>query len=1160
MKSTKRVRNRPSPIVQSARFWAALALMVMLAGCGQQNRHASLDQGVIEAMNQGVAFMGQYDYDQAVRAFEKVVAAAPALVDAKINLAISLFNRSRKEDQDLDRAGKMLNEVLARDPANTRALYCKGIILQHLGNAQEAVACFEKVTRARPDDGVAWYLLGLCQQRIGQPAEESLLRAIRLRPGLYSAYYQLYQAALRTGQTEKARSFMNQFMSLRESPLAESVELPQYNQMGDLALALPIAPQSRPITKSRVEAAPAKTVFESDCELIWRGETAAIGQKKMYWWDLGGLAAGDFDLDGRFDLIVTAAKPDSPGRLVLLKAIANEGFADTTAGSGLEKVRGALSCAIGDFDNDGKPDVFVACAGDNHLLKGNGDGTFVDVTRTAGIAGSAAVSLSALFVDADHDGDLDIFVCNVGNVDGAGNAGNQLLNNNGNGTFSDITAKAGLACSGSKSVMALFGDVDGDRDADLLVLCAGAPARLFLNDLGGRYHEAPDHQASRGDLGGVMQDFNGDGHMDVLALGAGDPQLQLYLGDGHARFLPAVGFEGTGKTAESWGPIRGLRVSDIDLDGDLDTMLFGKGAHILLNTGAGRFVWQTGIRALSDTLAGVELFDLNGDMTPDLLTVERAGQSRISLMATHLTPPSSAFALLPTGTRGRDGRTRSPASGLGVKAVIRAGLHEQTITYTGHAGGPNQSCLPMLAGLGGDSKADYVALQWPDGVAQVELGLGAGTTHKIAELQRKVSSCPVLFAWNGNRFEFVTDFAGVGGLGYYVGPGESAQPQVLEHVRIESSQLAAKDGAYELRVTEPMEEAAYIDRLELLAVDHPATHQVFPDERLVIGGPAPTQKLIAVDKPVFPLRALCDSGADCAVKLAAADRLYAYDPPLDNRYFGFCRRHSLQLDFGDLLSDLKPGEPIFLFIRGYIEYPYSQTVYAAAQSGIKWEPIRVDRRKPDGQWETIVPDAGAPGGIDRTMTIELTGLVGGPTCTLRLTTNLEIGYDQVFVARDAGRSKITVRQIPLLSAELRRAGFAREYSPDGRPPIIYDYDLVDATAAFRTPRGAYTRYGQVTELLRGFDDQYVILAPGDEIALRFDASGPGPTQPGFVRSYVLVSHAWCKDMDLYTAEPQTLEPLPFGSMRKYPYPPGSHFPNTPEIRAYQAEYNTRLIY
>jgi len=221
--------------------------------------------------------------------------------------------------------------------------------------------------------------------------------------------------------------------------------------------------------------------------------------------------------------------------------------------------------------------------------------------------------------------------------------------------------------------------------------------------------------------------------------------------------------------------------------------------------------------------------------------------------------------------------------------------------------------------------------------------------------------------------------------------------------------------------------------------------------------------------------------------------------------------------------------------------------------------IRVDRQKPDGEWETLVPDEGVPGGMDRTMTIDLTGGVGGPICKLRLTTNLEIYYDQIFLAKHLGLRGMNVRSVPLLTADLRRVGFAREYSPDGRLPLIYDYELSENTAPFHVLRGAYTRYGSVRELLEEFDDQYVLVGPGDEIALRFDAAKLPTPAASFTRSFVLVSQAYCKDMDLYTATPQTLEPLPFRGMSKYPYPPTERFPNSAELRAFRDKYNTRIV-
>jgi hypothetical protein len=249
---------------------------------------------------------------------------------------------------------------------------------------------------------------------------------------------------------------------------------------------------------------------------------------------------------------------------------------------------------------------------------------------------------------------------------------------------------------------------------------------------------------------------------------------------------------------------------------------------------------------------------------------------------------------------------------------------------------------------------------------------------------------------------------------------------------------------------------------------------------------------------------------------------------------------------------------VFLFLTGYPEYPYSQTTYAASQARLGWEPIRIERREADGRWKTIVPDAGAFGGAARTMTVDLTGWVGGRDCQLRLTSNLEIFYDQVFLGQVIGHDQVQIHSLPVAAAQLRRVGFAREYSPDGRLPLIYDYDLSDASAPFHILRGAYTRYGPVRDLLTDFDDQYVLVGPGDEIAVKFEASRLPPLAANTTRSFVLISHAWCKDSDLYTATPQTLEPLPFKGMSRYPYPDTERYPDTEAHRRFRETYNTRL--
>ena len=165
----------------------------------------------------------------------------------------------------------------------------------------------------------------------------------------------------------------------------------------------------------------------------------------------------------------------------------------------------------------------------------------------------------------------------------------------------------------------------------------------------------------------------------------------------------------------------------------------------------------------------------------------------------------------------------------------------------------------------------------------------------------------------------------------------------------------------------------------------------------------------------------------------------------------------------------------------------------------------------------------------------------------------------MFIARLAGTNDVIVRSVPLSEAVLRRAGFAREVSSDGREPLIYDYQQRDATAPFHVLRGAYTRFGDVKELLNQFDDRYVLVGPGEEIALKFDAAKLA-VPSGRTRSFILVSHAYCKDMDLYTVTPQTLEPLPFRTMSQYPPPVGESYPNTPEHREFLRSYNTRWMH
>jgi hypothetical protein len=729
-----------------------------------------------------------------------------------------------------------------------------------------------------------------------------------------------------------------------------------------------------------------------------------------------------------------------------------------------------------------------------------------------------------LFFDFNNDSVLDLFLY--------GDGRDRLYRGKGDGSFLEVA----LPEADHESHFALAADLDMDGDVDLFVTDeTGADRFLRNDDRKGEFTTVPigTPDASRG---AITADFDRDLDPDLIVARAegGPRRYRNDRSDGFVEVGPGPQGPGPALVAadmdqDGFEEVRAVRHpvlhADVDLDGALDEV------------------------ALPDALSAA-IADLDGDGTPEVVAVLKDGKAVVRKAAIEKPGHWVAFDL-----RGRTApappQWAAPV-GPGSRVEILSGGRWQLRVARGVSGLSQQHTPLVHFGLGERSKVDIVRILWPDRVLQVELDFAGDRPKIIREANRKPSSCPLLYVDTADGTRFVTDFLGVGGLGFFLAPGVYGKPDPDEVVWIGS--VDPEEGEYVLRVLDVLEEVTYLDEATLLVVDHPESVEVFPNERFSCIEPFPDFRLWEIEDRVLPVRARNHHGKDILGQVTAIDRNY---PPveLDGRFEGYAKEHALVADFTGRVPALKEGERLILQLDGWVEYGYSHSNFAAWQAGVALSPPRLDLREGDG-WRTAIPVAGYPAGLPRPMTLDVTGVVTPEHPVFRLVTNLEIFWDRVSLGVDRKGTKATVRRLAPHSAHLHELGYPREYSPDGAKPLLYDYALIDPSYPFRIMTGDYTRFGEVSPLLDKADDRYVIFGKGEEVTLRYEAPAPAAAKR---RTLMLHAAGWCKDMDAYTAHPETVGPLPFLGMSNYPYKEDERYPDDKAHRRYRAEWNTRRV-
>ena len=282
---------------------------------------------------------------------------------------------------------------------------------------------------------------------------------------------------------------------------------------------------------------------------------------------------------------------------------------------------------------------------------------------------------------------------------------------------------------------------------------------------------------------------------------------------------------------------------------------------------------------------------------------------------------------------------------------------------------------------------------------------------------------------------------------------------------------------------------------------------------------------------------------------------------------GFAKPHSLTLDLGEPYR----GGPLRLLMHGEIEYFTATGMYAASQSGIEATAPYVEAEvggdprsdksvrptRPE-KWIRVTDDMGFPAGLPRTITADLSGKLPEGTTRIRITTNLQIYWDNILIDRSTPTDDFKLNPIPLTKANLGYHGYPLQIEDQPPGNVKYKYEQVSRTGPYARQAGEYTRYGDVTPLLQSFDDKLVVFGSGEEVALEFDPAKLPPLAKGWTRDYFFMANGYEKDMDFYAADGSTVDPLPFRRMGTYPYP-GKAFPSDEDHLNYMLEYNTRFV-
>jgi tetratricopeptide (TPR) repeat protein len=1094
-------------------------------------------------------YLLQKNYDAAENIDKKGLKIKPDNIDLKLLLAEIYGLKNDKE-----KAISELKEIIEKDPKNVNAYYKLAELDTSGSNEGLRKYYLLKVQSLLPANIVP--RMQLAELFAGKGKTDSSLFYLqsikKIAPGFSDAAEKSYQKAtslLYANQPAKALAYIQQFhdlMKITPEYVTGSGEIEIPKRIAgyfDFDTNIPVSASGTNAVSHANENSSVTSSLKSN--FFSEIPISKIGNNSKA--ENAVLAVADYGADANMYLYSSYLTTGATASKSYLSVMQMGTFKECTVKGGMDHKGQDLDATFADYDNDGYQDLFIATTNGIIVFKNEGDGTFSRVTKDIGLDNSNNVS-KILFADFDQDGDIDMYVARKG--------GNKFFRNNGDGTFTENAAAMGLIGDKQGTMNMDFGDYDNDGDLDIIGLKEDRSIELFNNYRHSNFKDISESEELKNSKYSgtaiTLGDYNNDGRLDIFIAGGSDGKCLMFRNEGGHFVLDDKLSE---QLSSSLLGVHLYDVAFVDYDNDGHQDIVVAGVNSNSSKRGIRLFHNNGLKGFSDVSSmlpenvmqayRIAIADFNFDGDRDIFFY---GPSGVQLARNDGANYNNYVQVQLTGLS--FGNNKNNRFGIGAQVELKSGDLYQLKTVKG----------PLTEfGVGTRTKLDALRIIWPNGVPQTIID--PTRKQRVLEDAKLKGSCPLLFTWNGKKYEFLKDMLWRSALGIPVAiHGKDTtfaySDPSKEYLLIPGDKLIPQNGLYTVKITEELWEAVYFDKAALVAVDHPDSVDAFVDERFV-APPYPGRKLYIVSHQQLPIAAIDGEGNNLLPKISKYDFDYVSNFSLD-KFQGLASDHDLILNLGKKAN----VDSLFLFMRGWI-FPTDASINTELTQTKKYhlQPPSLQVINKEGNWQTVIKDIGYPMGRDKMVIVNLSGKFLTPDDRrVRIRTNMQIYWDHIFFSAGKVNTPVKMFDLKMVSAKLDYRGYSDSYNKGGPyGPQWFDYYHVSKGQKWRDLTGYYTRYGNVMPLLHNADDKYIIADGGDEVTINFDATHLPALPKGWKRDFLIYSEGWVKDGDLNTAYGQTVTPLPFHNMPSYPYGKNITYPTDKVHQGYQKEYNTRKV-